>query len=242
VTSISLKIPAEGEGKAHACAIACRTPMMHRVQNLIGVGVSKLRVHTWRNYAKTTPASIGLGSRRLIAVSPRAQNIMGKQKCALCDCLPVPARAPCAVASPEWYENGHFDPAKRTKELSKQLKLTADRQSQMLHTLESAKLQFESVRSDRSLSRKVCKCSLGLIRQASNDQMSAFLDKKQNTEFARMRSFAVVRLHFRTGHGDFSLGRTPAVRLSRGGDCAEPDTQCDPELPVHLLTSPTSLD
>jgi hypothetical protein len=141
---------------------------------------------------KTTPASIGLGSRRPIAVSPLAQNIMGKQKRAVCDCLPVPAPAPCAVASPEWYENGHFDPAKRTKELSKQLKLTADQQSQMLHTLESAKLQFESVRSDRSLSRKLRNASWRSSVQASNDQMSAFLDKKQNTEFAPMRSYAYI--------------------------------------------------
>jgi predicted GIY-YIG superfamily endonuclease len=67
---------------------------------------------------------------------------------------------------PEWYQNGHFDPAKRTKELSKQLKLTADQQSQMLDTLESTKSQLEAVRSDRSLSRKARNCKLALIRQA----------------------------------------------------------------------------
>lgn len=134
--------------------------------------------------------SAALGLVGLIAVSALAQNIMGDQKCALCECLPASARAPCAAASPEWYENGHFDPVKRTKELSKELKLTADQQSQMLDTLESAKSQLEAVRSDRSLSRKVRKCKLALIRQASNDQISALLDKKQNAKLARIRSYA----------------------------------------------------
>ena len=94
---------------------------------------------------------------------------------------------------PEWYQNGHFDPAKRTKELSKQLKLTADQQSQMLDTLESTKSQLEAVRSDRSLSRKVRNCKLALIRQASNDQINAFLEKKQNTTFFRIRAAYAAR-------------------------------------------------
>ncbi|MFZ0300224.1 MAG: hypothetical protein WAM13_17875 [Candidatus Sulfotelmatobacter sp.] len=93
------------------------------------------------------------------------------------------------VSSSAWYQNGHFDPAKRTKELSKQLKLTAHQQSQMLDTLESTKSQLEAVQSDRSLSRKVRNCKLAVIRQASNDQISAFLEKKQNAELARIRSY-----------------------------------------------------
>jgi hypothetical protein len=82
-----------------------------------------------------------------------------------------------------------FRSGERTKELSKQLKLTADQQSQMLDTLDSTKSQLEAVRSDRSLSRKVRNCKLALIRQASNDQISAFLEKKQNAKLARIRSY-----------------------------------------------------
>jgi hypothetical protein len=93
------------------------------------------------------------------------------------------------VASPAWYQNGNFDPAKRTKELSKQLKLTADQQSQMLDTLESTKSQLEAERSDRSLSRKVRNCKLALIRQASDNQIRTFLEKKQNAKLARIRSY-----------------------------------------------------
>jgi hypothetical protein len=48
---------------------------------------------------------------------------------------------------------------------------------------------LEAARSDRSLSRKVRNCKLALIRQASNDQISAFLEKKQNATLARIRSY-----------------------------------------------------
>jgi hypothetical protein len=139
-----------------------------------------------------------LGFVGLIAVSALAQNIADNRKCASClcecGCVPISGRAPCALASrvawPYWYNNGHFDPAKKTTELSKELKLTADQQSQMLDTLESAKSRLEAVHSDRFLSRKARNCKLALIRQASNDQISAFLDKKQNAELARWRSGA----------------------------------------------------
>jgi hypothetical protein len=82
------------------------------------------------------------------------------------------------------------DPAKRTERLSMQLKLTANQQSQMLDTLESAKSQLEAVRSDRSLSlsRRVRKCKLALTGQASNDQIRAFLDNKQNAKLMRIEN------------------------------------------------------
>jgi len=129
-----------------------------------------------------------LGFVGLIAVSAVAQNVTGNQKCALCECVPSSTRAACSISSPEWYENRHFDPAKRTEKLSMQLKLTANQQSQMHNTLESAKSQLEAVRSDRSLSRRVRKCKLALIRQASNDQIRAFLDNKQNAKLVRIEN------------------------------------------------------
>jgi hypothetical protein len=143
-----------------------------------------------------------LGLIGLIAVSAVAQNpgdpadiansanIMDNQKrrplCRVCTNLRT---CTMPVASPAWYQNGNFDPAKRTKELSKQLKLTADQQSQMLDTLESTKSQLEVERSNRSLSRKVRNCKLALIRQASDNQIRAFLEKKQNAKLARIRSY-----------------------------------------------------
>jgi predicted GIY-YIG superfamily endonuclease len=89
-------------------------------------------------------------------------------------------------SSSAWYQNGHFDPPKRTEQLTKRLKLTADQQSQMLDSLESTKSQLEAVRSDQSLSRKVRDCKLALIRQASKDQIRAFLEEKQYAKLERI--------------------------------------------------------
>jgi|SRR5580692_4799688 hypothetical protein len=151
-----------------------------------------------------------LSALGLIAVSAGAQNVMdpagakffdenavvrdGNQKCVpLCrECSDLRA-CNMPAASAAWYQNGHFDPAKRAEELSKRLKLTAGQQSQMLDTLESTKSQLEAVRSDRSLSRKVRNCRLALIRQASNDQMGAFLEKKQNATLVRIRNAYAAR-------------------------------------------------
>jgi hypothetical protein len=144
-----------------------------------------------------------LGFVGLVAVSVVAQNpgdpanianvadianVAGNPKCEACERAPGSVREPYSVASPEWYKNGHFDPEKRTKKLSRQLKLTADQQSQMLDTLESTKSQLEAVWSDRSLSRKVRNRKLALIRQASNDQICAFLEKEQNAKLVRIRN------------------------------------------------------
>ncbi|MFZ0772008.1 MAG: hypothetical protein WCA49_23540 [Candidatus Sulfotelmatobacter sp.] len=150
-----------------------------------------------------------LGLIGLIAVSAVAQNpgdpanvanipnIMDNQKCVpsvpLCRVCTNLRACTMPVASPEWYQNGHFDPGKRTEQLSKRLKLTAGQQSQMLDTLESTKSQLEAVRSDRSLSRKVRNCKLALIRRASNDQISAFLEKKQNATLVRIRNAYAAR-------------------------------------------------
>jgi len=130
-----------------------------------------------------------------IANTANTANIMRNQKCP-CEMdnqkCPLCSKwwkwSPNQVSSAAWYQNGHFDPAKRTEELSKRLKLTAVQQSQMLDTLESTKSQLEAVRSDRSLSRKVRNCKLALIRQASNDQISAFLEKKQDATLVRIRA------------------------------------------------------
>jgi hypothetical protein len=144
-----------------------------------------------------------LGFVGLIAVSALAQNIMDpagakfvdeaglrerNQKCPCMDHSEVCGCVRTSGSSPEWYQNGRFDPAKRTKDLSKQLKLTSYQRSQMLDTLESTKSQLEAVWSDRSLSRKVRNRKLALIRLASNDQICAFLEKEQNAKLVRIRN------------------------------------------------------
>jgi|ERR1022692_798743 hypothetical protein len=84
--------------------------------------------------------------------------------------------------------NGHFDAAKQTKNLTKELKLTADQQSQLFDGLKLAKSQLEAVRSDTSLSKRDRKCKMAFVREASNDQIRAFSDKKQRKKLDRIQN------------------------------------------------------
>jgi Spy/CpxP family protein refolding chaperone len=122
----------------------------------------------------------------LVALSAAAQNVAGNQSCATCECSSS-ARLPCPVAFTLWYGNGHFDPARQEEKLSKLLKLTPEQQLQVLDALKSAKSQLEALRSDPSLSRRVRKCKIARVRQASNGQILASLDKKQNAKLVWMQ-------------------------------------------------------
>jgi len=124
----------------------------------------------------------------LVASSAAAQNVGGNQSFLPCECAPSPR--PCTVTEGIWYmkPNGHFDPAKQEKNLSKLLKLTAEQQSQVLDVLKSARAQLEAMRSDPSLSSSVRKCRVALVREASNDQIRELLDKKQDAKLMYMQT------------------------------------------------------
>jgi hypothetical protein len=127
-----------------------------------------------------------LGFVGLAALSAVAQNVAGNQNCVPCECSNS-AGSRCPVTFTIWYGNGHFDPAKQEKKLSKLLKLTADQQSQVLNVLTSAKSQLDALQSDPSLSRRERTCELGRVRHASNDQIRSLLDKKQNAKLVWMQ-------------------------------------------------------
>ena len=55
-----------------------------------------------------------------------------------------------AGAPPDHGRGGHFDPARRTEMLTKQLKLSSDQQAKVLDILKSQQSQMESLRSDSS--------------------------------------------------------------------------------------------
>jgi hypothetical protein len=131
--------------------------------------------------------ALTLGFVGLVALSAVAQNVPRNQSCVSCECSSS-AGSPCPVAFTVWYGNGYFNPVKQEKKLSKLLKLTADQQSPVLDALKSAQSQLEALRSAPSLSRRVRKCKLALVRQASNDQIRAFLDKKQNARLVWMQT------------------------------------------------------
>src|ERR1700684_4316687 len=71
-----------------------------------------------------------LGVVGLAALSAVAQTGAANPSCLPCECSSS-AGSGCAAAFTVWYGNGHFDPAKQEKKLSKLLKLTADQQSQV---------------------------------------------------------------------------------------------------------------
>jgi len=94
-----------------------------------------------------------------------------------------------AGAAPEHgWGHGHFDPAKRTEMLTKQLKLTSDQQSKVLDTLKSEQSQMEKLRSDSSLSQDDRHSKMMDIRKASNDQIRALLDPDQQKKWDKMQS------------------------------------------------------
>ena len=87
----------------------------------------------------------------------------------------------------------HLDPAKRTEMLTKQLNLTSDQQPKVLEILKSEQSQMESLRSDSSQDDRRSK--MMDLRKASNDQIRALLDSKQQKKWDEMQS-----RHERQGH------------------------------------------
>ena len=80
----------------------------------------------------------------------------------------------------------HLDPAKRTEMLTKQLKLTSDQQPKVLEILNSEQSQMESLRSDSSQDDRRSK--MMDLRKASNDQIRALLDSKQQKKWDEIQS------------------------------------------------------
>ena len=70
--------------------------------------------------------------------------------------------------------------------LTKQLKLTSDQQPKVLEILKSEQSQMESLRSDSSQDDRRSK--MMDLRKASNDQIRALLDSKQQTKWDEMQS------------------------------------------------------
>jgi protein CpxP len=93
-----------------------------------------------------------------------------------------------AGAPPEHGRGGHFDPAKRTEMLTKQLQLTSDQQPKVLDILKSAQSQMQSLRSDSSVSQEDRRSKMMQIHKTSDDQIRALLDSKQQKKWDTMQS------------------------------------------------------
>jgi Spy/CpxP family protein refolding chaperone len=82
----------------------------------------------------------------------------------------------------------HFDPAKRTEMLTKQLKLTSDQQAKVLGIFKSEQSRMEGLRSDSSLSQDDRRSKMMEIRKTTNDQVRAFLDTDQQKKWDAIQS------------------------------------------------------
>jgi periplasmic protein CpxP/Spy len=96
--------------------------------------------------------------------------------------------APSGAAPDRGPGHRHFDPAKRTEMLTEQLKLTSDQQSKVLDILKSEQSQMEGLHSDASLSQDDRRAKMMDIHKASDDQIRALLDAKQQKKWDAMQS------------------------------------------------------
>jgi hypothetical protein len=83
---------------------------------------------------------------------------------------------------------GHFDPAKRTEMLTRQLDLTSDQQPKVLDILKSEQAQIEKLHSDSSLSQDDRHSKMMDIHKATSDQIRALLDSDQQKKWDEMQS------------------------------------------------------
>jgi periplasmic protein CpxP/Spy len=78
------------------------------------------------------------------------------------------------------------DPAAHTKELTKQLNLTADQQPKVQAALESEHTQMESLHQDSSLSREDRRSKMMDIRKTTDTQIRGLLDATQQKKWDEM--------------------------------------------------------
>jgi len=100
----------------------------------------------------------------------------------------TPPQSAPAGAPREHGRGGHFDPAQRTERLTKELKLSSDQQSKVLDILKTAQSKMQDLRSDSSLSQDDRRSKMMDIHKASDDQIRALLDDRQQKKFDEMQS------------------------------------------------------
>ena len=119
--------------------------------------------------------------------------------------------------SPPSHENGRGhhgppDPAQRTQELTKQLKLTSDQQSKVQEIFQSEHSQMESLRQDTSNSQQDRHAKMMEIHKTSDSQIRALLDSNQQKKWDEMQA----------KREQWMQDRHPGASASPGGQGASP--------------------
>jgi protein CpxP len=89
-------------------------------------------------------------------------------------------------------EEGHrhhgHDPAQRTEELTRHLKLTSDQQTKVKDALQSQHSQMESLHQDSSLSQDDRRAKMIDIRKGTDTQIRELLDATQQKKWDEMQA------------------------------------------------------
>jgi periplasmic protein CpxP/Spy len=86
------------------------------------------------------------------------------------------------------WHHGPPDPAQRTQELTKQLKLTSDQQTKVQDILQSEHSQMESLHQDNSLSQQDRHTKMMDIHKSTDTQIRALLDSTQQKKLDEMQA------------------------------------------------------
>ena len=97
--------------------------------------------------------------------------------------------------------HGPPDPAERTRELTKHLKLTSDQQTKVQSALESEHSQMESLHQDTSLSQQDRHAKMMEIRNSTDTQIRGLLDSTQQKKWDEMQARREQRMQNRGQQG-----------------------------------------
>jgi len=100
------------------------------------------------------------------------------------------------------WRHGQPDPAERTQELTKHLRLTSDQQTKVQGVFESERSQMESLRQDSSVSQQDRHAKMMDIHKSTNEQVRALLDSDQQKKWDEMQAKREQWMHHRQGPPD----------------------------------------
>jgi Spy/CpxP family protein refolding chaperone len=86
------------------------------------------------------------------------------------------------------WHHGPPDPAQRTQELTRKLKLTADQQTKVQEILQSEHSQMETLHQDASLSQQDRRTKMMDIHKTGDAQIRALLDSNQQKKWDEMQA------------------------------------------------------
>ncbi|MGA8271310.1 MAG: hypothetical protein WB919_07090 [Candidatus Sulfotelmatobacter sp.] len=105
--------------------------------------------------------------------------------------------------------HGPPDPARRTAELTKQLKLTSDQQAKVQEALQTEHTQMESLHQDSSLSQQDRRAKMMDIHKTTDSQIRGLLDSNQQKKWDEMQAKREQWMQNRHGGGPDAGGQAP---------------------------------